>query len=107
MAKKVVSPGAVLFTMKFFPGDRRLHLVSHQEKVNVPAIPEVGGGSSNDWCITTTQYCFQLSNYQPSKNDFGIVKFFFLRREIVTDGRSFGSRFIYLLSAIFKFTTKI
>ena len=30
--------------MKFCPGDQELHLVSHQEKVNVRAIPEVGWG---------------------------------------------------------------
>ena len=30
--------------MKFCPGNRRLHLVLHQEKVNVPVIPEVVGG---------------------------------------------------------------
>ena len=49
LAKKVVSPGAGLFIMKFCPGVQGILFVSHQEKVNVPAIPEVGGaGVSND-----------------------------------------------------------
>ena len=42
LAKKVVSSGAGLFIMKFCPGVRGIHFVSHQEKVNVPLSPRWG-----------------------------------------------------------------
>ena len=48
------SPDAGLFTAHFSPGDRGIHLVSHRQKVNVPAMPGVGGaGVSHDWCISS------------------------------------------------------
>ena len=37
------------FTTHFGPGERKIHLLSHTEKVNAPVNPEGVAGASNYW----------------------------------------------------------
>ena len=50
------------FTQYFCPGVRELHWLSHSHWVNIPAMPGIGEGDSNDWCISLTPNTNALTN---------------------------------------------